>query len=221
MNTSFLNVSFNGTETTTLPTYCVEVKETIVLVNTLIQSPPKTLFLKIKHNQLNTLLDLTNCAPYELWYFDEKEKFTGKSFSLQNGNAPFQIQTQARYIALVPSKVTPVQVTATNQNVGTGSFTLSKSFLPDTAPYSKEIAAWTLSLFELSNEELVDKYIKEIPKKGWTQARSYYLDCLQKEFRNRPFNSDIIFDFDKEEKAAVFKIGRKIELNKDNLDIIY
>jgi hypothetical protein len=220
MNTFFLNVSFNGTETITLPTYCVEVNEVILLVNKLIQSSPKTFFFKIKHNQLNTLLDLTNCSPYELWYFDEKEKFTGKSFSLQNGNAPFQIQTQARYIALVPSRVKPVQVTATNQNVGTGSFTLSKSFLPDVAPYSNEIATWTLSLFELSNEELVNKYNEEVLKKGWTQARSYYLDCLQKEFKNRSFNSDILFDFDADERTVAFNIGSKIELSKNHNDCI-
>lgn len=77
-----------------------------------------------------------------------------------------------------------------------------------------------MSLFELSDEELVNKYNEEVLKKGWTQARSYYLDCLQKEIKNRSFNSDMLFDFDAEDKTVAFKIGSKIDLSKNQNDCI-
>jgi hypothetical protein len=104
MNTLFLNFSTIDRETIVLPCQKTEVTDSVVVVKSLIAVNPKILLLEIKHNYINTLLDLTNVSPYELWYFDQQQIFIAKSFSLQNGAAPFQIQTQARYVALIPFK---------------------------------------------------------------------------------------------------------------------
>lgn len=193
MNTLFLRVSLDSVTTISLPANIIELEDTNVVVNKLLQDHPKTVFFKIKHQHLNTLLDLTNCAPYELWYFDEDEKFTGKSFSLQKGNAPFIIQTQARFIAVVPYGIKYAGHLNQNIFVKKRSFTLSETFLPETDPYAADVALWTLSFFNLTDEELIATLNNETPKKGWVQARAYYIDCLKKEIRNRTFNSNIFF----------------------------
>jgi hypothetical protein len=104
MNTLFLNFSTIDRETIVLPCQKIEVTDTVVVVKSLMADNPKILLLEIKHDHINTLLDLTNVAPYELWYFDQQQIFIAKNFSLQNSAAPFQIQTQARYVALIPIK---------------------------------------------------------------------------------------------------------------------
>lgn len=104
MNTLFLNFSTIDGETIVLPCQKTEINDAVVVVKSLMAENPKILLVEIIHNQINTLLDLTNVSPYELWYFDQQQIFIAKSFSLQNGAAPFQIQTQARYIALIPLK---------------------------------------------------------------------------------------------------------------------
>lgn len=104
MNTLFLNFSTIGRETIVLPCQKTEVTDAVVVVKSLITDYPKILLLEIKHNRINTLLDLTNVAPYELWYFNKEHLFDGKSLSLLTDDAPFQIQTQARYVALIPLK---------------------------------------------------------------------------------------------------------------------
>ena len=220
MNTLFLRVSFNSLETISLPANIIELGETNVVVYKLLQDHPKTFFFKIKHQHLNTLLDLTNCTPYELWYFDEKEKFTGKSFSLQKGNAPFLIQTQAKFIALVPIGIQYAGYVNQNIQIEKRNFTLSETFLPETEPYAADVARWTLSLFNLTDEELIQTLNNETPKNGWVQARAHYNDCLKKEIRNRSFNSDILFDFDADQRIVGFKIGEKVGLIEDNLNFI-
>ena len=179
-----------------------------------------TFFFQINHKQINTLLDLTNCSPYELWYFDEKEKFTGKSFSLQKGGAPFLIQTQARFIALVPLNIKYTAIQNTSIQDGDGNFTISKTFLPVSEPYAIEIAQWTLSLFALTNDELIETLNNEIEKKGWVGARGFYNDCLKKEIINRTFNSEILFEFDTNGIVISFKLNSKVKLINNTLEFI-
>ena len=84
MNTLFLNFSTIDRETIVLPCQKTEVNDAVVVVKSLIADNPTILLLEVKHNNINTLLDLTNVAPYELWYFDQQQVFIAKSFSLQN-----------------------------------------------------------------------------------------------------------------------------------------
>jgi hypothetical protein len=221
MKPTFLNFSEDGLLISTIPAWCVEVNDTTIVVNKCLQDSPKTIFFKITHNQINTLVDLTDCAPYELWYFNDKELLTGKSFSLQEGSAPFHIQTQARYIALVPMAVKKVKLDLNNRQMPRGSFKLTDTYLPDSAPYSAELAAWTLSLFALSNEELVDTFNKEVQKNGWVQARGYYLGCLKKEIQNRPFDSDILFTKNNQESVLEFGRSKTVKWDKATNKLIH
>ena len=220
MKTFFLSISDDSSESRIMPSYCIDVEDTIVLVKKLIKNIPQTFFLQIKHQHINTLLDLTDCSPSELWYFDDKEKFTGKSFSLQKGGAPFLIQTQARFIALVPVGIKYTRIEKRGNQKEEENFTLSKTFLPTSEPYANEIAAWTLSLFGISNEELIETLNNEIEKKSWVAARGYYLECLKTEIRNRPFNSDVLFDFDTTGNVVAFKVANKVELINNTLQFI-
>jgi len=102
MNTILLNFSSIDREKIILPCQAIELNESLIVVKSLLAEKSKILLLEVKHNQINTLLDLTNVTPYELWYFDQDQLFTGKGFSLQNSGQLFQIQTQARYIVLIP-----------------------------------------------------------------------------------------------------------------------
>jgi hypothetical protein len=220
MNTLFLRVSFDSVTTISLPANIIELEETNVVVYKLLQDHPKTFFFTIKHQHLNTLLDLTNCAPYELWYFDKEKQFTGKSFSLQTGQAPFLIQTQARFIALVPYGIKYAGHLNQNIQPGKRSFTLSETFLPETELHAADIARWTLSFFDLTDEELIETLNQETQKKGWVGARAYYNSCLKNEIRNRSFNSDILFDFDVDGRIVALSIGKKVALVKDTLNFL-
>lgn len=220
MKTLFLSISDDLSETRIMPSYCIDVKDTTVLVKKLIKDIPQTFFLQIKHHHINTLLDLTDCTPYELWYFDHKKEYTGKSFSLQKGGVPFLIQTLARFIALVPVGIKYTRIEKRGNQKEEGNFTLSKTFLPTSEPYSNEIAAWTLSLFGTSNEELIETLNNEIEKKSWVAARGYYLDCLKTEIRKRPFNSDVLFDFDTTRNVVTFKVANKVALLNNTLQLI-
>lgn len=102
MNTLFLNFSTIDRETIVFPCQKTEVNDAVVVVKYLLIDNPQIVLLEVKHNHMNTLLDLTNVAPCELWYFDQQQIFIAKSFSLLNGDAPIQILTQARFITLIP-----------------------------------------------------------------------------------------------------------------------
>lgn len=154
MNTLFLNFSTIDRETIVLPCQKTEVTDAVVVVKSLIADNPKILLLEIKHNHINTLLDLTNVAPYELWYFDQQQVFIAKSFSLQNGAAPFQIQTQARYIALIPFKDEKVNKTNLITNFKCHSIKITdedpfvlNTFLPGYGTFPYVILKIGLALF--------------------------------------------------------------------------
>ena len=56
------------------------------------------LFLEINHHHINTLLELSEMSPFLLLYFNEKFDFTGASYSINNENGSFGINTQAKKI---------------------------------------------------------------------------------------------------------------------------
>lgn len=71
-------------------------------ISSILKNDTIKVLIEVNHNQINTLLNLTGVQPYELLYFDVNKKFTGKSFSLISGVAPFHIQTRARFVLLIP-----------------------------------------------------------------------------------------------------------------------
>ena len=50
-----------------------------VEIATLLTKKIQPIFLEIEHEDLTTLLDLTNVVPYEIWYFDAKKQFKGNN----------------------------------------------------------------------------------------------------------------------------------------------
>lgn len=125
MNTLLLNFSTINGEKIILPCQTIEVYEPVMVVKSLLGEKSKILLLEVKHLQINTLLDLTNVIPYELWYFDQEKNFTAKAFSFQNKNQLFQIQTQARYIALIPGENDRVTISKLLINFRCHSFNIS------------------------------------------------------------------------------------------------
>lgn len=78
-------------------------------------------------------------------------------------------------------------------------------------------AEWQASLALLSDEALILKVNNEVGNRGWTSSRAEYLNCLQKELRQRPFTSDILFDFDASGKIIAFKLSKRVQLLNDAL----
>lgn len=220
MKTLFLSISDEASVARIMPSYCIDVETTTLVVKNLMNELPQTFFFQINHQQTNTLFDMTDCPPFELLYFDDKKVLTGNSFSIQNTKAPFLVQTQAQFVALIPLGLNYTQIQKYRIQKEEGNFALSKNLLLTEEPYANEIAAWTLSLFALSNAELVETFNKEIDNKGWVTARGYYLDCLKTEIRNRPFNSDIVFNFDENSDVVAFKLGYKVALVNNTLQLI-
>ena len=66
----------------------------------------------------------------------------------------------------------------------------------------------------------MERLNNEIEKKGWVAAGGFYLDCLKTEIRNRPFNSDVLFDFDIKGNVVAFKVASKVALLNDTLQFI-
>ena len=64
------------------------------------------LYLEIDHQQVNTLLELSKVSPFVLLYFNEKLDFTGASYSINNGNGSFGINTQAKKILFLNHPIT-------------------------------------------------------------------------------------------------------------------
>jgi hypothetical protein len=77
-----------------------KVARTLLLQEIIQQNETPTL-VQIQNNQLTTLLDCTGVSPYEIWYFDEQLQFTGKAYSINEGNGTFQIQTQAKWVLFI------------------------------------------------------------------------------------------------------------------------
>lgn len=59
------------------------------------------LFIKIEHQQINTLLELSKVSPFVLLYFDVKLQFTGAAYSLNGFDSPFGISTMYKNILLL------------------------------------------------------------------------------------------------------------------------
>ena len=73
-------------------------------------------------------------------------------------------------------------------------------------------------LFDLTNEELIETLNKEIEKKGWVQAGSYYLKYLERKIRNRPFNSDKLFEYNNFGNVISFKLNKKVKMINGTLE---
>lgn len=98
-----LHVFFNDHTSLQIEGVVKKTKDTLLKVKEL-QEGDTSLFLEIEHQQLNTILELTNVYPYVLLYFDVKDGiilFKGAAFNLNSSDKPFAISTQYKKILLL------------------------------------------------------------------------------------------------------------------------
>jgi len=220
MNKLFLKVSQNNGETVDLPCQLIEVNRSLVVVSDFLLDHPIPLLFEVKHNQINTLFDLTNVTPYEIWffYFENDEVFFGKSFSLGNGDTPFQIQTQAKFIVIVPCNYKDLNQKKIDASCKYIDLKINNSYLPDTYHHKNKIEDWTLRLLELSDQELINAFNKETGISSWGEARSLYLHALQCKIKNRTFNSDILFEYNDNGSIRSFILKNPVQINNNILE---
>lgn len=77
---------------------------------------------------------------------------------------------------------------------------------------------WQDSLALLNDSELIEKVNDEVGKPSWTSSRGVYLQCLSKELRKRPFNSDILFEFNANGTIATLSLKNKVKLLSNTLE---
>ncbi|QKJ64974.1 hypothetical protein [Flavobacterium sp. M31R6] len=103
MNTSEIILKFeNNIQTLSINLIAIDFTTTIVRNHGIINN--QSHLFSIKHEQLNTVLDLTEITPFQLIYFNENKEFIGGSFSLGSPEHLFSIQTTAKHILLIPYK---------------------------------------------------------------------------------------------------------------------
>lgn len=101
MNTHAITIKFENNYQT-LPAKALEIDFSSAIVHNYGIINNQSYFLSVKHQQLNTILDLTGITAYQLIYFDENQNFSGASFSLGSQNHLFSIQTTAKHILMIP-----------------------------------------------------------------------------------------------------------------------
>jgi hypothetical protein len=186
--------------------------EPLILVKQLFEKKNSPLLLIIKHQQLNTFLELSKVSPFVLLYFNADNFFSGATYSINEYGSSFNIQTQYKNILLIPL--------TSNHEV---NYLLNSSFLEIIQPdndQEDQIKNWKLTLNGYSNEMLVDTINQQIGNIGWTNSRANYLDCLKEEIKNRNFESDIIFEFNKNNIIIAFKLSKKVKLEANKLIFI-
>ncbi|WP_293892289.1 hypothetical protein [Flavobacterium sp.] len=77
-----------------------ETNQNVLLLKELSFNEEHPVLIEWQHNLLTSILDVTGCTPYEIWYFNQNKEFTGKAFSLGEATGNYIIQSQARYILL-------------------------------------------------------------------------------------------------------------------------
>ena len=79
--------------------------ETSIRVDEFFEQDTPCLMLKIEHDELNTLLELTKTSPYTLLYFHERNIYEAAAYSNNEVESPFFINTQFKRVLFVPSSV--------------------------------------------------------------------------------------------------------------------
>lgn len=79
--------------------------EASIRVHEFFEQDSPCLMLIIKHDELNTLLDLTKTSPYTLLYFHDRNIYEAAAYSNNEIESPFFINTQFKRVLFVPSSV--------------------------------------------------------------------------------------------------------------------
>jgi hypothetical protein len=105
MYTLSLSLRSIDSETVSLSVPVIPVMQPTVSVADLVNASPEGCLLQLPATTLSTLLDLTTLNPYELWYFNEKQSFTGKAFALSTDEGSFMVQTQAKFALVLNREI--------------------------------------------------------------------------------------------------------------------
>jgi hypothetical protein len=107
LNQNLVNLIFNSKsgfeKITPFKVQKEEILESYVSVKEIVSSD--TLFLTIKHNQLQTLIDLSDLSNLFILGFNESSDFVGVSIVGPKANAPFQLLSQSKYLLIVKKEI--------------------------------------------------------------------------------------------------------------------
>ena len=99
MNPTNVNLS-NSKISQTIDVIFSSIEKDFIDVSEIITQDRFPYLLCLPAENVVALLDFTNVSPYEIWYFEEEFKFSGKGYSLISSKGTFRIQTRAKYIVL-------------------------------------------------------------------------------------------------------------------------
>ena len=96
-----LNLSIKDSGPIHLDSTLLSIQDTTIKINELQLSDGNYLF-QIRHSNLTSLVDFSGSIDFQILHFDEKNNFIGTSYSIDSLNRSFIIQTQSKWILLIP-----------------------------------------------------------------------------------------------------------------------
>lgn len=77
------------------------LKETNIKINEL-KLGDESHLIHFMHSSLNTLIDFSKSRDYQILYYNDDKRFMGAAYAVNNSNGNFLIQTQAKWVVLIP-----------------------------------------------------------------------------------------------------------------------
>jgi hypothetical protein len=96
-----LQITLKDNSQITIETMVKSTSDTFIKVHEF-QEAETPLLLNIQHPKINSLLELSNVAPFVLLYFDDTNTFSGASYSLNGFKNQFGISIQAKKLLALP-----------------------------------------------------------------------------------------------------------------------
>ena len=100
-----LQITLKDNSQITIETTVKSTTDTFIKVHEF-QEAETPLLLYIQHPKINSLLELSNVAPFVLLYFDDTNTFSGASYSLNGFKNQFGISIQAKKLLALPFPIT-------------------------------------------------------------------------------------------------------------------
>lgn len=128
MNNLYIHFSTKSRETIVLSCRIVPIDVPVVGSKWTFDDPQvDCILLEVKHKLSFTIFYLFTFLRYEIWYFDQEHFFIGKWLGAPTEELPFQINTEAHYIAIIPLSNEKVKKTNWTTNFQCHSFDIYTS----------------------------------------------------------------------------------------------
>lgn len=98
---SVIQLSLKDLEPKILEAQILTLKETSIKIHEL-NLDDGIYLIQVLHFSLNTLIDFSKSKDYQLLYFERNKKFIGAGYAINNAVGDFLIQTQAKWVMIVP-----------------------------------------------------------------------------------------------------------------------